>query len=158
MDELSRGSLGTSETPTAALDRPISIKRIRLGESELEQRARKVGKAAGTVVALLRDAQQKINEHQPWKSTNPLSDLRTTARGRAQELRYAAALHAQEWRKTAIERIAEQRRQAELGYLQEVGQKPAGREFSFPMAAAAAVLGFLLGAGFKAWKARSRDT
>jgi hypothetical protein len=127
----------------ANLRRPISIRRIRLRETELDQRARQVGTAVGTMVALLRDAQHKLNERDLWKSTNPLSDLRTTVRGRAQELRHAAGLRAQDWRKAALERASELHRQARIGYQ----KAPAG-----PMLVAAGALGFLLGVAFKAWR------
>jgi hypothetical protein len=134
----------------ASLRRPISIRRIRLQESELDQRARQVGTAVGTMVALLRDAQHKLNEGDLWKITNPLSDLRTKAQGRTQELRHAAALRAQQWRRAALERASELHRQARTGYKQAlVRSKNPGRG---PMLIAAGALGFLLGVGFKAWR------
>ncbi|HMF91984.1 MAG TPA: hypothetical protein VKL40_15175 [Candidatus Angelobacter sp.] len=134
----------------ASLRRPISIRRIRLREGELDQRARQAGTAVGTMVALLRDAQRKLNEGDLWKSTNPLSDLRTTAQGRAQELRHTAALRAQAWRQAALERASELHRQARTGYQQALGRNQTpGRG---PMLVAAGALGFLLGAAFKAWR------
>lgn len=136
------------------LRRPISIRRFRLRESELEQRARQVGTAAGTIVALLRDAQHRLKEGDLWKSTNPLSDLRTTAQGQAQEWRHKAALRAQEWRRAAQERAAELRRQAAIGHQQPGRSKKPGRRFLAPMLVAAGALGFLVGAALKAWKSK----
>ena len=118
--------------------------------SDLEQRARRVGTAAGTMVALLRDAKHKFNQGDPWKSTNPLSDLRTTPKGRAQELRRTAEFRAQEWRRAALERMAERRRQAQPGDEQAPGQSTRRNA----LVAAAAIIGFVLGAGLKAWRSR----
>ena len=150
MDDMGHQPPEPVDDNAASLRRPISIRRIPLQESELDQRARQVGTAVGTMVALLRDAQHKLNEGDLWKLTNPLSDLRTTAQGRTQELRHAAALRAQQWRRAALERASELHRQARAGYKQALGwSKDPGRG---PMLIAAGVLGFLLGVGFKAWR------
>jgi hypothetical protein len=102
------------------------------------------------MVALLRDAQHKLNQGNLWKLTNPFSDLRTTAQGRTEELRHTAALRAQQWRRAALERVSKLHRHATTGSRQAPGgsQDP-GRG---PMLIAAGALGFLLGIGFKAWK------
>ncbi len=158
MDEPRRQS---SDAPKddASSRRPISIRRIAMSkaESDLEQRARRVGSAAGTMVALLRDAKHKLNESDLWKSTNPLSDLRTTAKGKAQELRHTAEFRAQEWRRAALERMAEFRPQAKPGDEQVHGQSKNERGYALPVVAAAGIVGFLLGAGLKAWKSRHND-
>ena len=155
MDEPRRPSSdATSDAPKDEPSslRPISIRRIAVSkaESDIEQRARRVGSAAGTMVALLRDAKRKFNEGDLWKSTNPLSDLRTTPKGRAQELRRTAEFRAQEWRRAALERMAELRRQAKPGDEQAPSQSQPG----YALVAAAGIIGFLLGAGFKAWRSR----
>jgi hypothetical protein len=104
------------------------------------------------MVALLRDARHKLNEGDLWKLTNPLSDLRTTAQGRTEELRHAAAFRAQQWRRAALERARASAldRQAKTGYRQAPGRSlDPGRG---PILIAAGALGFLLGVGFKAWR------
>ena len=156
MDEPRRQS---SDAPKdeASSRRPISIRRIAMSKagSDLEQRAWRMGTAAGTMVALLRDAKHQFNEGDLWKSTNPLSDLRTTPKGRAQELRRTAEFRAQEWRRAAVERMAELRPQAKPGDEQASGQSKKGRAYA--LAAAAGIIGFLLGAGLKAWRSRHKD-
>jgi hypothetical protein len=150
MDDSRRQPPEPPDDKSASLRRPISIRRIRLQESELDQRARQVGTAVGTMVARFRDAQHKLNEGDLWKLTNPLSDLRTTAQGRGEELRHAAAFRAQQWRRAALERASALHRQARTGYKQAPGQgQDPGRG---PILMAAGALGFLLGVGFKAWR------
>ena len=137
----------------ASSRRPISIRRIAMSKAgtDLEQRARRVGTAAGTMVALLRDAKHKFNDGDLWKSTNPSSDLRTTPKGRAEELRRTAEFRAQEWRRAALERMAELHRQAKPGDKGAQGQSKKERGYAL---VAAGIIGFLLGAGLKAWRSR----
>ena len=154
MDDPTPRSEKLLEPEDPAVRQPILVKRIRSTESGLEQGARQIGTALGTMVALLRDSRQRLNERDPWKITNPLSDLRTTARGHAQEIRHAAALHAQEWRRAALERTSGPE-PAELALLRALGRPKKSRsKLVRPMLVAAAVLGLLLGAGLKAWRAR----
>jgi hypothetical protein len=141
----------------ASLSRPVSIKRIREGRTELEQRARQAGLAAGTMVALLRNAKKRFSDNDLWKTTNPLSDLRPTATGLARELQYAGALRAQEWRRAALERMSQLPRPARFGLDQTPGRHKRKRRQAIPMLAAAGVIGFLLGAGLKAWQTRAKS-
>lgn len=152
MDEPRSRSEETTDYESAAPSRPILVKRIRLVESELEDRARQVGKAAGTVVRLLREAQRKRSARDPRQSKAPVSDLRPTARGRAEELRIAAALRAQEWRELALARDAEAVAREQRDQLRAVGRKTFRRGGKV-LIVVAAVIGFVLAAGIK--RARS---
>lgn len=155
MDESPPGREELRESERARLRQPVLAKRIRMTESELQRRARQIGTAAGTVVALLRDARRELDERDPWKTTNPLSDLRPTARGHTQESGYAAALHAQEWRRAALERLADVGESPEVGRLRAFGRaKSSRRKRVRPIILAAAILVLLAGAGLKAWMAR----
>lgn len=112
-------------------DDPAKVRPI--AESELERRARQVGTLAGKVVSLLREVQEKLEEPEGW------NDLRSAARGHAEDLRQAAAQRAQEWR-----------RQAESSYQQareRAGQT--ARDYPLHVALLAGLVGFVLGAGLR---------
>lgn len=142
-----------SQYGRAALRQPVLVRRIRLTESELEQLARRIGTAAGTMVALLQDARKKVNKGDLWKTGNPLSDLRPSARGRSRELGFAAALHAQERRKAALERLGSVPKSAEAGRLEALGRRTMRRhKLVKPLLVVA--LGFLLVSGLKASRTR----
>jgi hypothetical protein len=118
----------------AATD-PKAMKPI--GANELEERARQIGTLAGKAVALLRQAQEKLNDPESW------NELRSTAKGRAEEIRHAAALRAQEWQ-----------RQARSGYEQARERaRGVGRDYPLHVALAAGIVGFAIGAGIRIWRA-----
>lgn len=104
-----------------------------IAESDLDRRARQIGALAGRVVALLRQVQEKLNDEESW------NDLRSSAGSCAEEIRQAAALRAQEWR-----------RQAESGYQQARERaRQAARDYPVHAALAAGVAGFVVGAALR---------
>jgi hypothetical protein len=141
------------EAEGVALGQPALVRRVRSTQSELERLARQIGTAAGTTVALLRDARKKVNERDLWKTTNPLSDLRPTARGRSHELGFAAALHAQEWRRSALERLGVPE-SIEAGRLGAFARRTTARHKLVQSMGVAAFLGFLFVASLKTSKIR----
>jgi hypothetical protein len=93
-----------------------------VGESDLEQRARQIGALAGRVVALVRQAQEKLNDEESW------NDLRTSA-----------ATRAQGWQRRAgsgYQQVRERARQA-------------ARDYPVHVALAAGVAGFVVGAALR---------
>jgi hypothetical protein len=154
MDDRLPRSEELRESERVALGRPVLVKRIRLTESALERLARQIGTAAGTTVALMRDARKKVNERDLWTTTNPLSDLRPTARGRSQELGFAASLHAQEWRRAALERVGSVPESTEAGRLRAFGRRTTARHRRAKPIVVAALLGIPLVAGLIASKIR----
>jgi len=99
-------------------------------ESELERHARQIGTLAGRAVALLRQAQEKLNDQESW------DNARRSAEARAEDVRQAAVRHTQEWRRRAEGNYQQARERA----------REAARDYPVHVALAAGVAGFIVGA------------
>lgn len=109
--------------------------------TDIERRAGRIGTLAGRVVALLRQAQEKLNDEQSW------NNLRSSAENRTEEWRQAAAMRAQEWR-----------RQAESSYQQARERaRQAAHDYPLHVALAAGVAGFIVGAALRAGRTHRGD-
>lgn len=104
-----------------------------VAENDLQQLARQIGALAGRAVALLRQAQTKLNDQETWK------DLRRSAEDRVQELRQTTVLRSQDWRREAENRYQEARRRA----------RETVRDYPVHVAVAAGVAGFIVGAALR---------
>lgn len=101
--------------------------------NQLERRARQIGTLAGRAVALLRQAQESLNNRESW------SNLRSSTKDRAEEIRGAAARRTQEWRHEAESRYEQARERA----------RQAARDYPVHVAVAAGIAGFFVGAALR---------
>jgi hypothetical protein len=126
--------------------RPVFIE---FSESELIKRAVQVGKVAGTAVALFRDAQRRFRE--PGRiQDDRIGEFTAAAKSRVWELRREAAEHAEDWRRAALEKTAELRKQTKARYEQARARaNQVGRDYPVQLIVAAGVVGFLIGAGLR---------
>lgn len=107
--------------------------------SELEKRARQVGRIAGTAVALVRNARRRTGDSSSTFGSN--------IKSKVAEFRGTASARADDWRRAA------QKRAADLGQHAKFRMENArtranqfGREYPWHLVFAAGILGFVLGA------------
>ena len=102
-------------------------------ENELIRRARQIGALAGRAVVLLRQAQETLNHPDTW------IQLRRQAGSEAEKIRLAAAQRTRDWRRQA-ERVYQESRQR---------ARETVRDHPVPVAVAAGIAGFIVGAGLR---------
>jgi len=160
-----------NERQTRRVDRERSSSEgSSLERSGLERRAAELGAAAGKIALIVRQTRERVGKlaHQPVKDriNNRISSITESTRIRAERLRRVAAERTQEFTRAARDRTAELGRQArekgeqiarqvKAGYLH--ARRRAGQtvhDYPVHTAAAAGVVGFLLGAGLRIRRAK----
>lgn len=146
MDDLRPRRPEDDESPAPEPGQPAFVE---VSGTELQKRAAQVGKVAGTAVAVFRDARRRLHERGETRHDH-LSELGASARTRVWELRRETADHVEDWRRAALEKTAELRRQAKSRYDQARERaRQLGHDYPLQVVAAAAIIGFLIGAGLR---------
>lgn len=146
------------------------LERSSLERSGLEQRAAELGAAAGKIAFIVHQTRERVGKlaHQPIRDriNDRISGIAENARARAEHLRRLAADRAQEFTRAARDRTSELGRQArekggeiarqiKAGYLH--ARRRAGQtvhDYPVHTAAAAGLVGFLVGAGLRIRRAK----
>jgi ElaB/YqjD/DUF883 family membrane-anchored ribosome-binding protein len=147
---------------------PVDRQRARSGieHSSLEQRAAELGAAAGKIAFIIRQTRERVEKlaHRPIHDR--ISGIAENARLRAERLREAAGKRAEEFGRAARNKTAEFRRQAQEKSTELARQVKEGyvrardragqtvREYPVHTAAAAGVVGFLVGVGLRIRRAK----
>jgi ElaB/YqjD/DUF883 family membrane-anchored ribosome-binding protein len=136
----------------------------------LEQRAAELGAAAGKIALIVRQTRERVGKlaHRPARDriSDRISGIAENTRARVERLRQLAADRAQEFTRAARDKTAELGRQArekgeeiarqvKAGYLH--ARRRAGQtvhDYPVHTAAAAGVVGFLVGAGLRIRRAK----
>jgi hypothetical protein len=147
MDESQRSK---PEHPEGGSPGPTPPLLFKFGGTELQKRAAQIGKAAGTVVAVFRDARRRLREPNQEPGHDRLNALGAIARTRAWELRRKAAEGAEHWRSAAQEMGAWLGGQAKTGYGNARDRaRQTGRDYPVHVVIAAGLAGFLMGVGVR---------
>jgi ElaB/YqjD/DUF883 family membrane-anchored ribosome-binding protein len=137
------------EDEEPSIPRPKRPVFLMVSRSELEKRAAQVGTLTGQLIARLRDIRRRIQE--PGQSgSHPLSQLRATARSKAQaridDFRRQAKAQAEKWRQAALDRTTEFSRKARTRFEQtRTRANEIAHDHPLHVVLAAGVAGFLLG-------------
>lgn len=124
---------------------------------ELEKRAAQLGTVAGKAVAVFREARRQWQQASQGSGEDCFAGLGATAKAKrvAEILRHQSAARSEQWRRTAHAKTADLRRQARSGYEQARARaQQVGRDYPTQVVIAAAVAGFLLGAGLRIWRSK----
>lgn len=118
-------------------------------DSELEKRARQVGNIAGTAVAILRHARQRLDDSK-GEIGGQLNDLGSKAKSKVREFRGTASVRAEEWRRVAQERTNELSSNAR-DRLERARDRvnQFGHDYPWHLVVTAGVMGFILGAALR---------
>jgi ElaB/YqjD/DUF883 family membrane-anchored ribosome-binding protein len=168
LNERQPGRIGLerSSLERSSLERS-SLERSSRERSSLEQRAAELGAAAGKIALIVHQTRERVSK---LAHSRPIQDrisgIAESTRARAERLRHLAADRAQEFTRAARDRTTELGRQArekgeeiarqiKAGYLH--ARRRAGQtvhDYPVHTAAAAGVVGFLLGAGLRIRRAK----
>jgi ElaB/YqjD/DUF883 family membrane-anchored ribosome-binding protein len=148
----------------------VGLERSSPERSSLEQRAAELGAAAGKIALIVRQTRERVGKlaHRPIKDriNDRISSIGESTRSRAERLRQVTADRAQEFARAARERTGELGRQAREQGEQVARQVKAGylhvrrradqtvHDYPVHTAAAAGVVGFLLGVGLRIRRAK----
>jgi ElaB/YqjD/DUF883 family membrane-anchored ribosome-binding protein len=134
--------------------------------SSLEQRAAELGAAAGKIAVMIRQTKESLENLTHYGISERVNQLAENASARAEYLRRLAGVRIQEFThaaqdkagelgRQARERTVELRRQARAGYFRaRLRANQTMREYPVQTAAAAGVVGFLVGVGLRIRRAR----
>lgn len=150
---------------------PLLPSAQRESETALEHRARQVGAALGKTVASVRKAQDKVRniassttdtganltetaKSKAREAVARISDLADSAKSKAQEWGEAAVSQADQLRQTTQRKAAELGSQVKTGYYRaRIRANQVTRDYPLHVVLSAGILGFLLGAGLRIWRA-----
>lgn len=118
--------------------------------SQLEEYGAQLGSAAGQAVLALRRAQQRVKDLANVKKAK-VTDI---ASARMEQVRDEAAARGEKWGRIVRERALEWRRQARNGvYRARLRAREIGHDRPTKVVLGAAVLGVVIGAGLRIWRA-----
>lgn len=116
----------------------------------LEQRAADLGAAAGRVVAMIRQVQERVTDMPNFPISDRVNDLAESVKTRADELRQRAASRAQEYAQAASEMSVKIGEQAREGMVRaRIRARATVRDYPVHVALAAGAAGFLIGIGLR---------